>query len=133
MREREGEKMNVNSMVMLVIAGLLVVLIVSVNSSRTPVIAGTGATAGNIAAVAGNTDGSARDILYVVDTEARTLCVYDYNGGRLNLVAARNIKFDLMLDEWVPGSQQPGVKDIYKETRKKIEGGTPPSEPPKKP
>lgn len=115
-----------NKLLMVVIVGLLVALIVSVNSSRTVLVAGTESSSGGVAAVTGNTDSQSRDMLYVIDTKAKSLCVYDYTGGRLNLVAARNIKFDLMLDEWRPRSQKPSVKEIYDETRKKIKGSTTP-------
>jgi hypothetical protein len=110
---------------MLVIIGLLTALIFSVNSSRTQALA-QGAAAGNMTAVTGNTDSQARDLLYLVDTTAKSLCVYECQGGRLNLVAARNIKFDFLLDEWRPRTQKPSVKEVYDETRKKIKKGTTP-------
>lgn len=115
-----------NRILLLVIAALLVALIISVNSSRTVVVAGTESSSGGIAAVTGNTDSQSRDLLYVIDTSGKSLCVYEYLGGKLNLVAARNIKFDLLLDEWRPRSQKPSVKEIYDETRKKIKGAAPP-------
>jgi hypothetical protein len=118
-----------NRLLILVIIGLLVALIVSINSSRSVVVAGTGSSSGGVAAVTGNTDSQSRDLLYVIDTDAKSLCVYEYLGGRLNMVAARNIKFDLLLDEWRPRSQKPSVKEIYEETRKKIQKD---STPPKK-
>ena len=119
-----------NRLLLLVIAGLLVALIISVNSSRTVVVAGTESSSGGISAVTGNTDSVSRDLLFVVDTTSKSLCVYEYMGGRLNMVAARNIKFDLMLDEWRPRSQKPSVKEIYDETRKKIKGSTTPKKKP---
>ena len=115
-----------NKILLMVIAALLVALIISVNSSRTVVVAGTESSSGGIAAVTGNTDSQSRDLLYVIDTGGKCLCVYEYLGGKLNLVAARNIKFDLLLDEWRPRSQKPSVKEIYDETRKKIKGTTTP-------
>ena len=115
-----------NKLLLLVIIGLLAALIFSVNSSQSGAVAGTGSGAGSIAAVTGNTDSQSRDLLYVIDTEAKSLCVYDCLGGKLNLIAARNIKFDLLLDEWRPRSQKPSVKEVYDETRKKIKGSTTP-------
>lgn len=118
-----------NRFLMLVIIGLLVALIFSVNSSKTIVVGATGSASSGIAAVTGNTESQARDLLYVIDTQAKILCVYQHTGNALNLVAARNIKFDLLLDEWRPKSQNPSVKDIYNEARKKIKSS---SSPPKK-
>ena len=115
-----------NKLLLVVIIGLLVALVISLNTSRMVVVAGTESSSGGVAAVTGNTDSQSRDMLYVIDTNAKSLCVYDYTGGRLNLVAARNIKFDLMLDEWKPRSQKPSVKEVYDETRKKIKGSTTP-------
>ena len=111
---------------MVVVIGLLIALIISVNSSRTPVIADAASASGSISAMTGNIESQSRDILYVIDTDAKSICVYDYQGGKLNLVAARNIKFDLMLDEWRPRTQSPSVKEVYEETRKKIKGTTTP-------
>ncbi len=115
-----------NKFLMLIIIGLLVALIISINSSHTVVVAGTSSGAGSIAAVTGNTESQSRDLLYVVDTQGKSLCVYEYLGRKLNLVAARNIKFDLLLDEWRPRSQTPSVKDVYKETQKKTKENTQP-------
>ena len=123
------ENKTTNKLLLLVIIGLLAALIFSVNSSQSGALAGTSSGGGSLAAVTGNTDSQARDLLYVIDTEARTLCVYEYLGGKLNLAAARNIKFDFMLDEWRPRTQKPSVKDIYDEVRKKIKKD---STPPKK-
>jgi hypothetical protein len=113
-----------NKFLMLTIICLLVVLIISVNSSRTVVVAGTSSTSGGVTAVTGNTDSQSRDLLYVIDAQGKSLCVYEYVGRRLNLVAARNIKFDMLLDEWRPASQSPSVKDVYKETQKKTKDGS---------
>jgi hypothetical protein len=114
---------------MFVVIGLLIALIFSISLSRTVVVAGNGSSSGGVTAVTGNTDSQSRDLLYVIDTTARTLCVYEYLGGKLNLAAARNIKFDFMLDEWRPRTQKPSVKEIYDEVRKKIKKD---STPPKK-
>lgn len=117
-----------NKFLMVVIVALLVALIFSVNSSRTVLVAGTSGAAGNVTAVTGNTESQALDLLYVVDTQAKTVCVYQYRGNILNLVAARNIKFDLLLDEW-GNTQSPSVKEVYNKVQKKIRGST---SPPKK-
>ena len=116
----------INKLLMLVIIGLLAVLIFSINSSRSPVIAGSsGMAAGGLMAIAANTEQGNRDLVYVIDTNAKSMAVYECYANRLNLVAARNIKFDLLLDEWRPRSQKPSVEEVYKETRKKIKGSVP--------
>jgi hypothetical protein len=113
-----------NKFLVLIIIGLAVALIFSVSTSRT--VAGTASGSGGVAAVTGNVESQSRDLLYVIDTTAKVLCVYDFQGGKLNLVGARNIKFDLMLDEWRPGTQNPSVKQIYDATREKIKGSSTP-------
>jgi hypothetical protein len=124
--EGEVDSARMNKFLMIIIIGLLVALIVSVNSSHTVVVAGTADSAGSLAAVTGNTESQSRDLLYIVDGQGKSLCVYEFMGRKLNLVAARNIKFDLLLDEWRPNSQTPSVKDVYKETQKKTKEDTKP-------
>jgi hypothetical protein len=113
-----------NKFLMLTVVGLAVALVLSVSSTRTA--AGTESSSGGIAAVTGNIESQSRDLLYVVDTTAKVLCVYDFQGGKLNLVGARNIKFDLMLDEWRPDSQNPSVKQVYEAVKQKIQGSSTP-------
>lgn len=111
---------------LLVIIGLLFALVLFLSAGNTFVLANTGGSDIGLVAVTGNTEAQSRDLVWVFDPKAKSLCVYDLVGGRLNLVAARNIKFDLLLDEWRPGSQTPGVKDVYNETKKKRAGEEPP-------
>ena len=108
-----------NKLLMLIIIGLLIALIVSINSSHTVVVAGTSSGAGSIAAVTGNTESQSNHHSHIC-------LAAEYLGRKLNLVAARNIKFDLLLDEWRPRSQTPSVKDVYKETQKKTKDNTKP-------
>jgi uncharacterized protein (UPF0333 family) len=113
-------------LLLLVITGLLLALILLVSGGTPLLLANTGGSDTGFVAVTGNTENQTRDLLYVIDTKAKSLCVYDVVGGRLHLVAARNIKYDLLLDEWRPASQTPSVKDVYNETKKKIAGEEPP-------
>jgi uncharacterized protein (UPF0333 family) len=111
---------------LIAIIGLLLALILLLSAGNPFALADTGASDIGLVAVTGNTEAQNRDLVWVFDPKAKSLCVYDLVGGRLQLVAARNIKFDLLLDEWRPGSQTPGVKDVYNETKKKRAGEEPP-------
>ena len=113
-------------LLLLVIIGLLFTLILLPGAGNPFVLANTGGSDIGLVAVTGSTEAQSRDLVWVFDPKAKSLCVYDLVGGRLQLVAARNIKFDLLLDEWRPGTQTPGVKDIYNETKKKRAGEEPP-------
>lgn len=79
----------------------------------------------------GNFTNTATDILWMVtpglpsDAEGgnpgpRLLC-YQLNGGRLRLLEARNIFFDMQLDEYPPRSQDPSVTDVRTEIRRALE------------
>ena len=66
-----------------------------------------------ILAATGNFLSETRDLLYVYDTGSRRMVIYEYNNGRLDIVAARSIRFDLKYDEWPRGKQRPSVKDVH--------------------
>ena len=92
--------------------------------------------ASHFVAVTGHGVTDQHDLLYVLDTQAERLCVYDFASGALQLVAARNVRYDLQLDEFRAGSQHPSPLDIFRETEGKKDAGKPsggPKEPPKKP
>lgn len=71
-----------------------------------------------ILAAAGRSHADERDVLYLLDTKSLRQAIYSYHNGQLKVVAARNIRYDLRLDEWPEGKQDPGVEAI----RKLVEG-----------
>ncbi len=80
---------------------LLIVVTLVVATSRDAVAQGGGGDATrDLIAVTGSY-GSGASALYVIDTKTRHLAVYRTNNGQhLELVAARDITYDLRLDEW---------------------------------
>ncbi|MHC4660518.1 MAG: hypothetical protein ACYS8W_02395 [Planctomycetota bacterium] len=68
------------------------------------------------------------DVLFVLDTKERTLLMYGQDRRGLQLKSSRTIKYDLYLDEWKEGSQDPSYDKIKKLTRQKWS----PTEEPKK-
>ncbi len=58
---------------------------------------GTADSNGDMIAVTGASSSGAA-ILYLVDTRTRRVCVYQGTGKNIELVAARNIEFDMKLD-----------------------------------
>jgi hypothetical protein len=75
---------------------------------------------GSIFGVTGNTQPGAKDVLWLIDarTDEPRLVVYENKeAGRLTLLAARNIKYDLMYDQY-PGAanaHRPTVDQVRKE------------------
>lgn len=102
-----------------IIAALLGVLVLG---ERRPEVAYAQAAAGGggIFGVTGNTQPGAKDILWLIDArtdEPRLLIYENKEAGRLQLLAARNIKYDLMYDQY-PGTasaQRPSVEQVRKE------------------
>ena len=67
---------------------------------------GGGATADgdrNMIAVTG-TSATGAAVLYLVDTRVKRLAIYQASGKNVELVAARNIEYDLKLDSYHDGS-----------------------------
>ena len=67
---------------------------------------------GKIIAVTGKNIGGTRDLLFVYDTKTQRLAIYDYDGKTLTVDAVRMIRFDLKMDEWIKGTQEPSVKAV---------------------
>ena len=81
------------------------------------------ATAGggtSLVAVTGNYQNQDHDILYVIDGEAKTMAVYDLANFHCKLIAARNIKFDLQLEEygWNRRAHTPTFKEVVNAVQK---------------
>ena len=79
--------------------------------------------AGNFIMVVGHDNSDQHDVLYVMDVQAQRVAVYDYKNRTMNLMAVRNVRYDLQLDEFRPGSQRPSPLDIWRETEGKKEKG----------
>lgn len=84
-----------------------------------PLHAQTATSSADVVIVTGNTRSQSQDVLYLIDTRANRLLVYEIRGRSLTLAAARYIEFDLQLHEWPEKSQQPGVKKVHKDTKDK--------------
>jgi len=95
---------------------VLTLLIVLLMRGENPIYAQTANSAGGFVAVTGAGVTDQHDYLYLVDTESKRVLAYDYQNRVLNLMAARNIRYDLMLDEWRPNSQRPSVLEVFRQT-----------------
>ena len=89
---------------------------------------------GGFVGVAGNAQPGARDVLWLVDVKSDTpkLCIYEVKEGRLSLIAARNVKYDFMYDQFpaTRDAQTPSVQDVFKDTEKKRQEERKPPPPP---
>jgi len=103
--------MSKTMLVALLVVGMLVGFVLG-QMSRPQVYAQTSMGAGRIVVATGNIDSQNRDLLYVIDTQDKVLCVYDMQGYQLKLLAARNISYDLSAQEFSSGNkqQQPSVR-----------------------
>jgi len=100
--------------------GAITVLLLAIFIADRPVLdralAGNSGATGDatIFGVTGMTQaGGNREVIWVLDSANRRLAVYDLQNNNVKLLAARNITWDLKLDE-LPGGQNPGVKEIKK-------------------
>jgi len=87
---------------------------------------GGGATADsdkNMIAVTGTSPTGAA-VLYLVDTKSKRIAVYQASGKNIELVAARNIEFDLKLDAWHDSSpEEVQVRRLRADWAKQNQGG----------
>jgi len=108
---------------------LLVGVVFSMNKGVEPAHAsGFGGSDSGFILVTGMDQSTQSDVLYMFDTKERTLLVYGFDRGGLQLRSARTVKYDLYLDEWKPKSQKPSYKEIKDLTKRKWA----PTEEPKK-
>ena len=94
------------------IAGCLLVEIgAAVSTASAQVQAGRAPASGDIFAVAGQVTSDSYGI-YLIDANNATIAVYQWlpNVRKLRLMAARNVKFDLQLDEY--NSDEPSPREI---------------------
>ena len=79
---------------------------------------------GSLTGVTGLVTGGNREIIWVLDGENQRLCAYDINNNRLTLLCARNIRYDMKLDQYPPGDRQtPTVREIFEQTENAGSGG----------
>jgi|GEM_PF-1936423 hypothetical protein len=80
------------------------------------VVAGTSDSGAPMIAVTGRCPQQDYDLLYVIDADKKAMAVYDMNGFQCRLLAARNIKFDLQLEEYgfMRKPHDPSVKAVIK-------------------
>ncbi|MCX7702800.1 MAG: hypothetical protein N2234_01680 [Planctomycetota bacterium] len=98
-----------------------------VGQSLSPVTYAATAEGGTpLVAVTGNYQNQDHDILYVIDGNAKTMAVYDVSNYQCKLIAARNIKFDLQLEEYGfqgKNPHSPRVKEVIEALEKLKERG----------
>lgn len=71
------------------------------------------ADSGSAYALATGESGSgSADLLYVLDCQKQSLCVYQYRSETLNLLAARTVTYDVQLPEF---KTKPSVKEMKRE------------------
>lgn len=77
------------------------------------------------------TYGSGASVLYVIDTKTRHLAVYRAtNGSHLEFIAARDINYDLRLDEWNDRTESGySPKELRKAYMESTKGGAATSRP----
>lgn len=78
----------------------------------------------NMIAVTGTSPTGAA-VLYLVDTRVKRLAVYQSSGKNIELVAARNIEYDLKLDSYHDASQEEVQVLRLREEWKRRSGGKP--------
>jgi hypothetical protein len=63
-------------------------------------------------------------VLYLVDTRGKRIAVYQASGKNIELVAARNIEYDLKLDAWHDSSpEEVQVRRLRADWQKQQQGG----------
>ena len=72
-------------------------------------------------AVPGKPNAAQDDLLYCLDTVTLRQVIYDYNEGKLQILAARNILHDLKLDEYPQGKHSPRVKEVRERVKQREE------------
>jgi hypothetical protein len=95
-----GSKFVIVVFAVLAIAGTALLLGSRLTAQGGNSTGGGGDSERDLIAVTG-TYGSGASVLYLIDVKTRHLAVYKTDNGRkVELVAARNIKYDLMLDDY---------------------------------
>lgn len=92
---------------------LAVFVVITIGRSAQPAFAENGSgAAGNVIALVGQINNNQKDVLYLVDTERKTVGVYEFNGTAIQLKTVRHFGKDLQLLEYPGGQQKPSVKEI---------------------
>jgi hypothetical protein len=109
------------------IAGLLIALVAG--SGGRPVYAQGGAADGSALAVAANFNNGEQDLVWVFDAKAKVLSIYKYQNNTIELIGARNLKWDLLIPvpgelrykgvHLSPSDVEKAIKKIIKEQGKK--------------
>ncbi|MBI4575431.1 MAG: hypothetical protein HY722_04110 [Planctomycetes bacterium] len=84
-----------------------------------PSMAQTADSSGGYVAATASQQGGGGDVLFVVDTAARRLAVYEFRNRNLSLRGVRNFKYDMDLND-VPVTEGngPRVSDVKKSVEK---------------
>lgn len=98
------------------IAGLLIAMMAG--QGEKPVFAQGAAANGSMLAVSANYNNQQEDLVWVIDAKAKRLSCYKYLNNQIELIGARNVKFDLQIEEF---KYKPGVHVKPSEIEKKIE------------
>jgi hypothetical protein len=76
----------------------------------------------NMVAVTG-TASSGAAVLYLVDTHAKRLCIYQSNGKNIELVAARNLEYDFKIEAYRDTSDEEVQVPNLRQQWQKSQGG----------
>ena len=69
--------------------------------------------------------GQSRDTIFLVDPAAPRLVAYEYNNGRLELKAVRNIEYEFRFEQWNTRGrdQEPSVADMKRASEESEDEG----------
>jgi len=98
------------------IAGLLIAIIAG-GAEKT--VFAQGMSSGSMAMIPANLNNQQEDIVWVLDSSAKRLAVYRHKNNQvIELIGARNIKFDLQLSDFQYSNRHFTPREIEKETKK---------------
>jgi hypothetical protein len=104
-----------------ILASLVGVVLGTVLMGPSPAHARAADSSDDIVVCTGNIKGGNQDVLYIMDTRAERMVIYEVEGRTLSLAVVRNTKYDFQLKEFPPGKQRPTVRKVEKETEKATE------------
>ena len=94
------------------VAGLLIALLATGGQGQ--VYAQGAAADGSMLMVAANYNNSQEDYVWILDAKNKRLSCYKYKSNMVELVGARNVKFDLQVEEFTYKGQHVKPSDIEK-------------------
>jgi hypothetical protein len=99
------------------VAGLLIAI--AAGTGAKPAYAQGAAPDGSMLAVSANYNNQQEDLVWILDAKAKRLACYKYKNNAIELLGARNIKFDLMVEEFVYQGAHVKPSDIEKKLKER--------------